>query len=289
MTDDASRDDSALIAVRAGASVLRQPSSRGPGAARNRAVAAALHPLVLLVDADVVVEPGALALALDALAPGCGGVQGVYTADSEDLSAAGSYKHGSQLENIARLGRGPVSVLGSSLALVRREALLAAGGFPETLAAASVEDRLLGARLAEGGAPLLLEPAFRGRHLHDYDLAGLLRTDFTRARDEVLHWGRLGAARGYVHPRKKAGYAAYLAGGALAAASFPLAGAGLIAAAVAADVAAVAAATGRLRWAWPLVSLLDHAAVLAGAATGAAASLRRGPREPAAAGAQAVL
>jgi hypothetical protein len=210
-----------------------------------------------------------LAAALEAARPGDGGVQGVYSRDSAGLGSPAAYKHGQQLENIYGMRAGPVPVLGTALALVRRERFFAAGGFVQGLRSATLEDRLLGARLHADGTPMRLEPAFRGRHRHDYALGELLSSDFARARDEILHWRDLGAARGYVHPRKGAGYAAFLVGAGLCAAGQPAPGLGLIAGTIAVDLVATARAARRCDWSWPLISALDHAAVVAGACTGA--------------------
>ncbi len=66
VVDDGSRDDTAAVAERAGATVLRQPA-QGPAQARNRGVAAARAEALAFCDADVFPCEGWLAAGLEAL------------------------------------------------------------------------------------------------------------------------------------------------------------------------------------------------------------------------------
>lgn len=77
VVDDGSTDDSAAVAERHGARCLRQPQ-QGPGAARNAGIAASTAPVVVLLDADDLLRPGAVARQLAHLDahPGAGGVMG---------------------------------------------------------------------------------------------------------------------------------------------------------------------------------------------------------------------
>ena len=54
LVDDASRDQTAEVARRAGAIVIRHPANRGPGAARNSGVSAARGEWIVFTDADCV-------------------------------------------------------------------------------------------------------------------------------------------------------------------------------------------------------------------------------------------
>ena len=60
VVDDGSTDDSAAVAERAGAIVVRFPSPQGPAAARNRGAREASAPLIFFLDADVAVHPRTL-------------------------------------------------------------------------------------------------------------------------------------------------------------------------------------------------------------------------------------
>src|SRR3954470_1388602 len=58
VVDDASDDDTAAVAERAGARVVRLARQGGPGAARNAGVAATSAPLLAFTDADCEPAPG---------------------------------------------------------------------------------------------------------------------------------------------------------------------------------------------------------------------------------------
>src|SRR5262249_29951124 len=78
--DDGSTDDSAAVAARAGAIVVRLASPQGPAAARNRGARDASAPLTCFLDADVAVRSRALdrALARFAADPGLSALFGSY-------------------------------------------------------------------------------------------------------------------------------------------------------------------------------------------------------------------
>lgn len=68
VVDDASTDDTAGIAERAGALVVRLAEQRGPAGARNAGIAASRGELLAFTDADCVPAPGWLSALTDALA-----------------------------------------------------------------------------------------------------------------------------------------------------------------------------------------------------------------------------
>jgi glycosyltransferase involved in cell wall biosynthesis len=78
VVDDGSTDGSDQIARELGAEVIRQ-EQQGPGPARNAGVAASRAPLLLFLDADDLIPPGALALQVQHLAahPESAGVLGL--------------------------------------------------------------------------------------------------------------------------------------------------------------------------------------------------------------------
>src|SRR5262249_55697082 len=80
VVDDGPTDDSAVVAERAGAIVVRLSSPQGPAAARNRGAREASAPLIFFLDADVAVHPRALgrALARFATDPGLSALFGSY-------------------------------------------------------------------------------------------------------------------------------------------------------------------------------------------------------------------
>jgi hypothetical protein len=149
VVDDGSTDGGDAVARAHGARVLRQ-ANRGLPAARNAGLAAARGPFVLFLDADDRLRPEMLAAVLAALEhrPDLGlvytGVQCI------DLRGAPLPQRGwprVEEDPLARLVLG--NVFPVHAAVVRREAVLAVGGFDETLAAA--EDWDLWLRLARTG------------------------------------------------------------------------------------------------------------------------------------------
>src|SRR4051794_19155398 len=67
VVDDASEDDTAAVAERAGAKVVRLAAHSGPAGARNAGIAAASAPLIAFTDADCVPAPGWLEAIVAAL------------------------------------------------------------------------------------------------------------------------------------------------------------------------------------------------------------------------------
>src|SRR3954453_8183767 len=58
VVDDASTDETARVAGRAGARVVRLAEQSGPAGARNAGIAATSAPLIAFTDADCEPEPG---------------------------------------------------------------------------------------------------------------------------------------------------------------------------------------------------------------------------------------
>lgn len=170
VVDDGSADPAAVRAVaeRAGASVLRHPTARGPAAARNAGLAAATTPLVAFLDSDVVPEPGWLPPLLARLAdPAVGLVAPRIVALPPVTGWLGRYE---AVRSSLDLGPDPalvvprsrVAYVPSAALLVRRAA--AGKGFDEEMHVAEDVDLVL--RLHAAGWRLRYEPAARVAHDH---------------------------------------------------------------------------------------------------------------------------
>jgi hypothetical protein len=150
VVDDGSTDGGGAVAQAHGARVLRQ-ANRGLPAARNAGLAAARAPFVLFLDADDRLRPEMLPAVLATIEQGSAETALVYTGvQCIDLRGAALPQRGwPRVEEypLARLVLG--NVFPVHAAVVRREAVLAVGGFDETLAAA--EDWDLWLRLAGAG------------------------------------------------------------------------------------------------------------------------------------------
>ena len=187
--DDGSSDATGDVALGMGASVVRNSGSPlGPGEGRNRAAARASGDLLLFVDSDVIVNPDAVRLLVEAIS------------DLKVVAAFGSYDNSPPHRGVASLyvnlrhhffhQSGPVfaSTFWAGLGLVRRETFLEFGGFDGRYKRPSIEDIELGARLVEKGHLIRLIPEARGKHLKNWSLRQLWRTDIF---DRAIPWARL--------------------------------------------------------------------------------------------------
>src|SRR3954469_17268706 len=170
VVDDCSSDETGAAAAAAGARVIRHPANRGEGGARNTAVHEARQPWVALLDSDDEWLPGHLA----ALWPHREGR--VILGSTAVTSGAGPGRlWGRERDTPQRLSS-PADLLRSgnalvaSSVLVRRDAVLAAGGFREELELGADLDLWL--RVLEQG-PGLVSPAVTVRyHLHADQVSG---------------------------------------------------------------------------------------------------------------------
>ena len=185
VVDDGSRDGTPAIALAHAAAdprvrLIRQDNA-GVAAARNRGIEAARAALVAPVDADDLWAPTKIERQVAALRRGGPRVGLVYTwsalIDGESRVigfSGGEMKEGDVL---ARMCRGNLIGNGSA-ALMRRDAVLAAGGFDSTLRA----------RRAQGCEDFLLYCRITARHhaavVPDF-LTGYRQSDETMSRDVV--------------------------------------------------------------------------------------------------------
>ena len=227
VVDDGSTDDTAAIAARTGATVVRGPG-RGPAAARNTGVASTSADVVVFLDADTVPEPGWLQAMVSPLREeGVVAVKGRYRTKQRAPLARFT-----QLEfewKYARLARAPhVDYVDTGSAAFRRAALLAAGGFDESLRTS--EDVELAYRLSARGGRIVFNPAGTVLHRHTEALGPYFLKKLKGAYTRTLVYSR--------YPSKAAGdaYTPPLMGAQIALA-------GLIAASLAGRAAGVPAAT----------------------------------------------
>jgi glycosyltransferase involved in cell wall biosynthesis len=157
VVDDGSTDDSAEVAASfPGVRVVRQPPL-GIAAARNAGVRAAATPLLAFLDADDLWLAGKLALQLAALAAEPA-LDGVFThIRNEFVDPA--------LRSRYRAVEGDVPGLHVSTLLVRREAMLGAAGFDESLTRAEFVDWYARARDA-GRRFRVLDGVYALRRIH---------------------------------------------------------------------------------------------------------------------------
>jgi glycosyltransferase involved in cell wall biosynthesis len=188
VVDDGSDDASGAVAEQGGARCIRQENA-GPGAARNRGLAAASCELVAFLDADDLFEPSKLAqqaavLEADPRVP-------AVCSDARILGGPRDGRRKNERPVPSRLGLLDLlagnPVVASSV-LARREAVLAAGGFDEDRALIATEDYDLWLRLVELGPIHYVDEPLVAYRVHGGSLSNSERflSGVDRAIDKVL-------------------------------------------------------------------------------------------------------
>jgi len=154
--------------------VVDEPAGATATVARNLGASRSSGDILVFVDGDVEIHRDALTR-----------IRADLERDGELVAVFGSYDdapEGGVVSGFRNLlhhhvhqdSAGPISTFWAGLGAIRRDAFFEAGGFVEH----PVEDIELGMRLAEGGAKIILDPAVQGKHLKDWGLWGMIRTDF---------------------------------------------------------------------------------------------------------------
>ena len=186
---DGAVDDCRPAARAVDATVVAISGPAGPAVARNRGAAIAGAPILVFVDADVVVAPDAVAGMCDLLdaEPAVAGVFGAYDHRPPAENFASQFKNLSHAY-VHEVGNRTATTFWAGLGAVRSGAFHAVAGFDERFRSPSVEDIDLGHRLIAAGYVLRLEPRFRGTHLKRWTIWSCLVTD-VRARG--IPWTQL--------------------------------------------------------------------------------------------------
>lgn len=189
VVDDGSRDASADVARKCGARVLRLSESRGPAAARNRGAHAAAQPVLLFLDADVLVHQNAIELVDDAFS--CDrALDALFGAYDDAPSAAGMV---SEYRNLLHhfthcTAQGNAWTFWAGCGAIQRRLFSHCGGFDESYRTPSVEDIELGLRLSQAGARIRVIPQIQVCHMKRWTLGGMIRTDICH---RAWPWSRL--------------------------------------------------------------------------------------------------
>jgi GT2 family glycosyltransferase len=181
--DDGSTDGTAEAARRHGVKVLRhEGKSLGPARARNRAVAALKAPIILFVDADVVIEPDAPRKLCDELkkdrVAAAFGAYGEIQAGSNLAARYANLRH----HYFHVHGDADAETFWTGLGAVRRDVFEEVGGFDSSITKPAMEDIELGFRLRRKGYRIRIATKATGTHLKDWTVRQLWRDDiFSRA------------------------------------------------------------------------------------------------------------
>jgi cellulose synthase/poly-beta-1,6-N-acetylglucosamine synthase-like glycosyltransferase len=177
--DDGSTDESAriLAGLESGSGVrVLHAAKRGAAAAMNQGIRAATHPVVCLVDQDVVLNPGWMTAILEPLLePNVGAVQGYFATDRQAPAVA--RVAGMDLEQrYAAIGEGPTSHVCTGNSAYRAEALHKAGLFDESFGYGYDND--MSYRLKNAGYSLRFCPGAKSIHRWRETLRGYLTQQY---------------------------------------------------------------------------------------------------------------
>jgi glycosyl transferase family 2 len=196
VVDDASHDDTALVAAERADIIVRLPGSpHGPAYARNRGFEVSRGGVVVFIDADVCVHPDALAefAALFRADPTVGAAFGSYDAHPP---AAGFI---SQYRNLLhhyhhQVNPGEAETFWAGCGAVRAETFASAKMYDEWhFPRPQIEDIELGNRIRALGHRIVLRPDIQCAHLKRWTFRGMIKTDL---KDRGVPWARLLVAQG---------------------------------------------------------------------------------------------
>ncbi len=188
VVDDGSSDRTPQVARAVADFVLFTTNGpRGPSEARNVGASVANGPILLFVDADVVVAPTTLSGFLRVLAenPQVVSVFGSYDAAPAHPSFLSQYRN--LLHRYVHvLHPGEASTFWAGCGAVRRAEFLQVGGYDSArYPRPQIEDIELGYRLRDHGFQILLVPELEAKHLKHWTFRSMVRTDF---RDRAIPW-----------------------------------------------------------------------------------------------------
>ena len=190
VVDDASTDDSAEVAARSGARVIRLAKNSGPAAARNRGAQHARGAILFFVDADVVVAPDAIERVSRAFVerPDVAAVFGSY--DDRPMRRGVVSQYRNLLHHfVHQQGNPDASTFWAGCGAVRRSVFEALGGFDAVrFRHPCIEDIEFGVRMRRAGHRILLDKQVQGTHLKTWTLRSVVRTDIAR---RAIPWARL--------------------------------------------------------------------------------------------------
>jgi glycosyltransferase involved in cell wall biosynthesis len=191
VVDDASSDDSAVVAARYADKVVSlQGTPWGPACARNRGAEVARGRQLVFVDADVRLHPDVLRLIKELFErePDLGAAFGAYDATPPACGLVSQYRNLLHHYVHSRDG-GEAETFWAGLGAVGAEVFRRAGGFDaQRYPRPQIEDIELGHRIRALGYRIVLRPDIQGTHLKRWTLRGMIVTD---VRDRGIPWMRL--------------------------------------------------------------------------------------------------
>jgi len=188
--DDCSTDDTASIARKRGATVLRTAKQSGPGVARNTGAKHANGEVLLFVDSDVTVREDTIAKVVDDFIrdPDIAALFGSYDNEPAESNFISQYKNLFHHFHHQHAEREAFSFWAGCGAM-RKDIFFEMGGFDALrYEKPSIEDIELGHRLRRKGYRIILDKNIQVKHLKRWDLRSLVRTDVLQ---RAIPWSRL--------------------------------------------------------------------------------------------------
>jgi GT2 family glycosyltransferase len=187
---DADTDGSTALAAHLGMRTLRLATRGGPARARNCGARAARGQILFFVDADVMVQPDAIAQVAASLPGDEMSPVAVFGCYDEQPSAPNFL---SQYKNLLHhyvhsTASEEASTFWAACGGIRRDVFMAVGGFDEGYGEPCIEDVELGYRLKGAGHRIQLRKSLQVTHLKQWTARSLVRTDF---RQRALPWATL--------------------------------------------------------------------------------------------------
>lgn len=191
VVDDASEDDSALVAARYADTVIKLSGRpRGPAYARNRGLELARGAIIVPVDADVCVHRDTLRRLADRLTDGSalGAVNGAYDVGEQRCGLVTAFRNLRQC-HLQRRAAGDVDHFWPACGAIRRSVLEKVGVFDEWhYWRPQAEGAELGQRVRAAGYRIVLDPSIQATHLKRWTLASAIATDLM---NHGVPWMRL--------------------------------------------------------------------------------------------------
>jgi len=196
VVDDASTDDTAVVAAEHADTVVRLPGRpHGPAYARNRGFEVARGEVIVFIDADVCVHPDTLAqfAALFSREPDVGAAFGSY--DSHPPAEGFISQYRNLLHHYHHQANpGDAETFWAGCGAVRAEIFADAKMYDEWhFPRPQIEDIELGHRIRALGHRIVLRPEIQCAHLKRWTFRSMILTDL---KDRGVPWARLLVAQG---------------------------------------------------------------------------------------------